>query len=675
MIKKTIILLFAILPLISYGQIDSDTLIHESELKQTILKTVPNYIDSCDNIGKANSTTVFIDNNAVSLIELNNNFNGNFIRIYENSQVQSPIITIPNPQQKFYINNLRINNEYIIKSVNKCGHETTIGKINTKYEVINSIGTHTYIYDADIYNHIASSVMHNQNTTTLYNNIIADTTIPYLKKLHFLQKHLNRGKKFDSNNIALPPLNNNSIYISAPIHFPPLQTLDEIFESLDDECLCKIVGTIELGKEDGVGTNSMGEIAPSFPKPPLYSHETYHVDHDGSKSKQWRSFSRMGASRYEQFWYHGTNLLNESTYSKYDGTDSNSLPPYFTKYRYILECRIDGYPESTCGCARDIDYTVQYLTHLFAEVKKRGNKSINAKSEVADFAVFLAYNGVDPTVLKGGRKLIGAKYDESYSSDSLNNHLKNFLTSVAKSLNDTNFIKNSSPLTSTELAALVNSGYDLVRTLTEIIRSDANTTSPVTGSGILVDHTGTIKLYPNKEAVLVLYSGSNIVLKAMKNFQTTGRVISEYYMTSYIPCGKALSEPESCRTTGGALYSGATPLDHYKPYWRNLIKNFYTMRSYNTENRLFGEINNVCDGIGGFSYRPQQNNPDINDKQFPINYDIYSIDGKLLFSGVVRNTNEYLNILDNNHQLPSGIYLIRYIDNDKKIQTIKKIKL
>src|SRR5690606_19308975 len=124
-------------------------------------------------------------------------------------------------------------------------------------------------------------------------------------------------------------------------------------------------------------------------------------------------------------------------------------PPFFTKNRYILECRIDGYPESTCGCARDIDYTVQYLTHLFAEVKKRGNKSINAKSEVADFAVFLAYNGVDSTVLKGGRKLIGAKYDESYSSDSLNNHLKNFLTSVAKSLNDTNFIKNSSPLTST----------------------------------------------------------------------------------------------------------------------------------------------------------------------------------------------------------------------------------
>ncbi len=398
------------------------------------------------------------------------------------------------------------NKIYEIQVLNRCGQYVSAGTIDTKTEAIDPILVSPELYEAirDFQNQTATVVPLGQ-----FLNERQD--VAFFEKVYFIQQYFLNGQPI-------------SVFseTALPYYMPPTV------------CNCKFMFNI-------LQNAVPGDILNNTILPRVEFQTKQHLGGNDNTAYWWNRNTK-GAAKWHQ-------LLTEG--SKAGGTNhtwqmrmADSTATVGTQYghlRYNLFCNINEVP-ADCQCEKQLWLYWRYDTEVCALAEKHdegwGNKAAVAAAEDVAVAVIRRDGNNVPIVPGGGGRVIRAL---SECEQTVNPQF--WANAATLALNIFGVVN---PLGDTiGLSQLTNSITNLINTpyysanFCENLNCREET--PCFGDTL-------VYMQPNQPINLYLFSNSSLMAGGKRSWFSWSRVLSDFYMTGFVPGGYPSEEEIHCCT-------------------------------------------------------------------------------------------------------------------------------
>jgi hypothetical protein len=416
------------------------------------------------------------------------------------------------------LQNLLPNQIYEVFANNSCQNSVMVNKFSTQTGVLSTVEVSPQM------NQLVKDWIKAGNIP-LKTVLNTRTDIPFMERLSFYQQYWLKNTPLN------PTFNGTSM--------PTLPTVSFV------ECNCNTITTKE-GVTIGTLNNGTIEHASQpggWPKTE-FSGSSGGI---GNNADWWFVLANGGAMKYHQLWTEGRKAKKNQFYSKairFGDETSSALQKSYIQITFV--CGDGQELPSECQCEKEIHLNWRYDHRLTPSAKLyssgNGSKKANAKAE--ETAAIFWHDGTAalPIVLDGLTSQVVA----SCGTDPNPNWWTN-LGTVAIDIAKIVLVTQDGIEKTTITQQMIT---DLGTAITTFINTPKSLAFGCNqGEDLLATrdgHNNYQKLLVNKTAELGVYSISRMEVGGQRSWFSHARILSDYYLTAFLPGGLLLGQPAHC---------------------------------------------------------------------------------------------------------------------------------
>jgi len=406
------------------------------------------------------------------------------------------------------IENLLPDKKYEVLTLSRCEVFESAGEIDTK-----SGEKETLDVSADLYEAIREFQQNESTAVSLSQFLSTREDVSFFEKVYFIQQYFLRGQTISTFS-----------HTELPGFVPPAI------------CNCKFVFNISQIAVPG-GLNPDGTISPKT------AFQTKKPMSGISYNAAWWNRNTKGAAKWHQLWTEGSKA--GGTDHKYEMKMSDSTAIAGTQYgqlRYNLLCTNFEQVPADCMCEKGIYLYWRYDSEVcaHAEMHTEGWGSRNAVAAAEDMAIVVLKRDGSNTanVLDGGVVRALAECERT-----VNNSFWTNAFGLAIGVASVVFGGGAGIFTGIAgLAGKIDTFINTPHYSTNFCNSDNCKEVSLCFGDTLV------YMQPNKPINLYLFSNTSLMAGGRRSWFSWSRVLSDFYLTGYVPGGYSSMEQTHCCT-------------------------------------------------------------------------------------------------------------------------------
>jgi len=514
----------------AFSQVDlgDDDLVNLDTIMSYEPQDMARIADSCRYPMVVNAATVRYQSSARVLLE----FGGDFIP--STFTLKNLLTSMTVPYQLFprnnsiVLNNLALNNQYVVVAKNSCGISSAAYVINT------SKPTEPAIFVSDKMMDALNDQIKNHSNTPFYTYLGIRPDLPMLERIAFIQQYFLKDA-------LIPDIYQNML--------PPVTPRGE------RDCDCREVQTLSHaidGNQKQVSTNA-GFIFP------VQVGNGNNKKSLGKNARSWFARDSYGAGKYFQQWTEGfksvKGIVRVDSMS-YTGTN-------ISRIRLNWYCKDGRDLPVECQCPKKMKAHYRYVSQVQSSSQEKGSTwlySRKAFNVVEDYGLFTSLNETT-----GEFKILDATLIKATTACDIIitpaywNNWVDLTASIVKIFAD--------QTTGNTLLGLTDSL--ILAQLKNIIN-----TPYVVPTGCVTNNQKTIAMGGIKNLIIVnnqtlrltLSSHDRSVSGGQRSWQSEGRILSNGYIATFLPGGRPFNNPDTaCCTPIGSTWIASGAAEGFNP--------------------------------------------------------------------------------------------------------------
>ncbi len=570
-------------------------------------------------------------------------------------------------ETSFLLENLPLNANYAIKYANSCGEETILTNFYTgKNHSMEGLTISHQLFDV-------MEEFTKMEIFSLSEYLESESKLNYYEKLSFWQDIAFKDASFSDN---LPfgeyPQPDMAASSGSDCKCMLLLTLPSFSPGIKNP-----LESVDIPTPDGFVPVYSGSIEGET----LIDFVTQNWTDDPDKGGFSHILQGRGAARRQYNFAMGRKLHTRLTELSVGGDDDQST--FYSQISIMWFCFGNLFHFADCGCKKDINYTAKYNTRLNTKMELPscfwcGSKKGMSKAEDWSVLTLTTQTG-DMSVLAAGRGVVDSECEQVWNADFFK-QVVDIAADVAVAL-----VGGSS---GTDWASQIPDIADGINGLLETPIQNVTGCSNKDVSAALIDKKGIISLTPNLGHYLTLYSMGNTHVQGTTSWEGNSYIRSDFNLAVAVPWGYVGDQSEDCCSHGLSSWVIANvpplTLDITSPpvtiandspanieALKDDIETWLTLHLLGYNNTEYGALIKLSCGYSNKWENNDALNLNINDA--PLPYQVFDMMGKSVASGTSLLADMHTHEFMNNLALPKGIYLIRFVVNDKP-QAIKIVK-